>query len=146
VVATPQFLEGRQRPATPADLREFDSVAMRSVFSGRVIERTLQDASGRAELAAPRVLMTVNDPEAVLRGVLMHLGIGLLAMPDVVNRLENGALVRLLPDWYQDPGAISLYFTSQKLLPAKTRALVDFVTEQFRAQGLARRFSAALPI
>lgn len=142
VVATPQFLRGRPNPATPADLRELDSVAMRSVFSGRVIERTLRHVSGRSEVAEPRVRMTVNDPEAVLRGVLMHLGIGLLAMPDVVDRLESGALVRVLPDWYQESGAISLYFTSQKLLPAKTRAFVDFVTEQFRLQGLAQRFSA----
>jgi hypothetical protein len=30
----------------------------------------------------------------------------------------------------------------QKLLPAKTRAFVDFVIEQFRAQQLAQRFRA----
>jgi len=58
------------------------------------------------------------------------------------RRLESGALVRLLPDWHQEMGAISLYFTSQKLLPAKTRAFVDFVTEEWRSQGLAQRFSA----
>lgn len=143
VVATPQFLRGRPLPATPADLRECESVALRSVFSGRVIERTLRHVSGRSEVAEPRVKMTVDDPEAVLRGVLMHMGIGLLAMPDVVDRLESGALVRVLPGWHQEIGAISLYFTSQKLLPAKTRAFVDFITEQFQVQGLAQRFSAA---
>jgi DNA-binding transcriptional LysR family regulator len=74
--------------------------------------------------------------------VLMHMGIGMLAMPDVANQLESGALVRVLPDWHADAGAISLYFTSQKLMPAKTCAFVDFVTEQFRAQRLAQRFSA----
>lgn len=143
VVATPQFLRGRPPAATPADLQKFESVAMRSVSTGRVIARTLRHASGRLDIAEPRVSMTVNDPEAVLRGVLMHMGIGLLAMPDVVEQLESGALVRVLPDWHEDIGAISLYFTSQKLLPAKTRAFVDFVTEQFRAQHLARRFTAA---
>lgn len=142
-VATPQFLRGRPLPSTPADLREWDCIAMRSVFSGRIIERALRHADGRSGIAEPRVRMTVNDPDAALQGVLMHLGIGLLAMPDVVDRLDSGALVRVLPDWHQPIGAISLYFTSQKLMPAKTRAFVDFVTEQFRAQGLVRRFSAA---
>jgi hypothetical protein len=32
---------------------------------------------------------------------------------------------------------MSLYFTSQKLLPAKTRAFVNFVIEAFRTQKLA---------
>ncbi len=31
---------------------------------------------------------------------------------------------------------------SQKLLPAKTRAFVDYVTAGFREENLARRFSA----
>src|SRR3712207_8117845 len=47
---------------------------------------------------------------------------------------SSGELVRVLPDWYQDAGQISLYFTSQKLLPSKTRAFVDHVIEGFREQ------------
>jgi hypothetical protein len=31
---------------------------------------------------------------------------------------------------------MSVYFTSQKLLPAKSRAFVDFITDAFRAQKL----------
>ena len=45
-------------------------------------------------------------------------------------------MVRLLPDWYVDVGALSLYFTNQKLLPAKTRAFVDFITESFWARKM----------
>jgi DNA-binding transcriptional LysR family regulator len=56
--------------------------------------------------------------------------------------LKSGALQRVLPDWYSDQGVISLYFTSQKLLPAKTRAFVDHITEAFREQKLSMRFSA----
>lgn len=65
---------------------------------------------------------------------------GRMAMPDEIGGLESGTLVRVLPDWHQDLGEIPRYFTSQKLLPAKTRAFVDQVTEQFRAQDLAQRF------
>jgi DNA-binding transcriptional LysR family regulator len=77
-----------------------------------------------------------------VRAVLMHLGVGLMAMPHVMHYLNSGELVRVLPDWYEEVGAISLYFTSQKLMPAKTRAFVDFVTTQFREQDFARRFLA----
>lgn len=50
--------------------------------------------------------------------------------------------MRLLPDWHADIGAISLYFAGQKLMPAKTRVFIDFVIEQFKQQGLAKKFSA----
>jgi len=50
--------------------------------------------------------------------------------------------VRLLPEWHADVGPLSLYFAGHRLLPAKTRVFVDFVVEQFRRQGLAKKFAA----
>ena len=83
-----------------------------------------------------------NDPEALCRAALMGLGVAMIAVPFVLPHLQSGTLQRVLPDWHSDLGAISLYFTSQKLLPAKTRAFVDHVIAAFREQDLARRFSA----
>jgi DNA-binding transcriptional LysR family regulator len=47
-------------------------------------------------------------------------------------------LVRLLPGWYFDAGRESLYYSSRKILPAKTRVFVDFLIERFRAANFAR--------
>ena len=63
-------------------------------------------------------------------------------MPNAQPYLARGTLVRVLPDWYVDAGALSLYFSTQKLLPAKTRAFVDFVVAHFRKHKMAQRFSA----
>ncbi|MNO05557.1 LysR substrate binding domain protein [compost metagenome] len=57
--------------------------------------------------------------------------------------LERGELVRLLPQWYADAGVIALYYPSRSLLPAKTRAFIDFLTEHFRREGLDRRFAGS---
>jgi len=141
-VATPQFMRGRKTLKRPADLADHEGVAMRSVFSGRVIERVLRNKAGDAEAGAQRACLTVNDPEAVVQGVLLHMGIGLMAMPHVLRYLESGEMVRVLPGWHEDAGAISIYFGSQKLLPAKTRVFVDFVVERFREQEFAQRFRA----
>ena len=46
--------------------------------------------------------------------------------------------MRLLPGWYSDAGPLSIYYPTRKLLPAKTRAFVDFVAERFRTSGFAR--------
>lgn len=141
-VATPRFLDGVAAPRQPADLAAIDGVVMRSAVTGRLRARVLRDRGGREQLCEQRPRMTVNDPDAVVQGVLAHMGIGLMAMPNVVRHLDSGELLRVLPDWYQDAGPVSLYFTSQKLLPAKTRAFVDFVIEAFREQRLAERFQA----
>jgi len=141
-VATPQFLRGLRMPKVPADLAGWDAVAMRSTLTGRVRNYTLRNKAGAAQVAEPRTCLTVNDPEAQARAVLMHMGVGLLATPHVLRHLESGELVRVLPGWYEDAGAIALYFTGQQLLPAKTRAFVDFVTARFREARLAQRFLA----
>ncbi len=68
----------------------------------------------------------------------------MLAVPDVLPELENGSLVRLLPHWYSDAGAISLCYASRTLLPAKTRAFVDLIVEAFRRDRLVERFAGSL--
>ena len=70
----------------------------------------------------------------------------MLATADVLAALESGALVRLVPRWYADAGAISIYFASRALLPVKTRAFIDWIVESFEKQRLAacRAFRAQL--
>jgi DNA-binding transcriptional LysR family regulator len=86
----------------------------------------------------------MSDPDAVCRIAQMGLGVALASMPHAVPYLDSGELVRVLPDWYVDGGSLALYFPAQKLLPAKTRAFVDFIVAHFREQQLAQRFSAVL--
>jgi hypothetical protein len=51
---------------------------------------------------------------------------------------------KLPPQWYADAGAISIYYASRKLMPAKTRVFVDFVVEAFRLKRLAERFAGSI--
>jgi DNA-binding transcriptional LysR family regulator len=71
----------------------------------------------------------------------LGLGVTLLAMPEVLPDLEDGRLIRLLPDWYADAGAISAYYASRSLLPAKTRAFIDWIDAAFRERRLPERFA-----
>jgi DNA-binding transcriptional LysR family regulator len=61
----------------------------------------------------------------------------------VAPHLASGALVRLIPCWYADAGAIHLYYLSRTLSPAKIRAFVEHVLDHFKGAGLADRFSSA---
>jgi DNA-binding transcriptional LysR family regulator len=77
--------------------------------------------------------------------LIIQLGIGnLLAVPDVLRELESGELIRLLPRWYADAGAISLYYANRTLLPAKTRVFIEYVIEEFKRARLAERLAGSL--
>jgi DNA-binding transcriptional LysR family regulator len=78
----------------------------------------------------PRIVL--SDPDALCRAALLGLGVALVAMPHALVP-ESGAPLRVLPRWYALGGPISLYFTSGRLLPAKTRALVDLRGRGLRA-------------
>src|SRR5258708_897783 len=141
-VASPEYLQRRQPPRQPHELAMLDGLSMRSAHIGRVRVWRMRNREGVETTLEHKARIVANDPEAICRAALMGLGVAMIAVPYVERHLESGALQRLLPDWHADLGAISLYFTSQKLLPAKTRAFVDHVTAAFREQNLARRFSA----
>ena len=94
--------------------------------------------------AALREAIIVNDPAAMREAALLGLGVAMLAVPDVLKELETGALVRLVPRYYADAGAIAIYYASRTLLPAKTRVFVDWVADAFKRQRLAERFAGSL--
>jgi len=139
-VASPTYLAGRKLPAQPADLVQLDALLRRSSPTGRLRSWTLQHASGQqATVELPRPRAIFNDPEAIAQAALLGLGAAMLPMPFVERGLRSGELVRLLPEWHFDAGAVWLYYPSKKLLPPKTRVFVDFVLERFRSERFAQR-------
>jgi DNA-binding transcriptional LysR family regulator len=143
-VASPSYMKGRTPPVDPSGLAAFNGIVMRSLRTGRIRHWIMRDASAAEAPAMMTESIIVNDPSAQREGARLGLGVAMLAMPDVLNDLETGALVRLLPRWYSDAGAISLYYASRTLLPAKTRAFVDYIGEAFKQERLAERFAGSL--
>lgn len=142
LLASPAYLQQHGEPLSPAELHDHAGILLRSPQTGRVRPWMLRNREGQQAPIELQTRMTLGDPEASCQAALMSLGITLVSMPHALPHLQSGALQRVLPDWYVDTGIISIHFAAQKLLPQKTRVFVDFVVEQFRAQGLDKRFSA----
>lgn len=143
-VASPAYLARRTLPADPSDLIELDCIVMRSLTSGRIRTWNMRNSQGDEVAAVMREAVVVNDPAAIRETARLGLGVAMLAVPDVLPGLESGELVRVLPRWWADAGAISLYYASRDLLPGKTRAFIDFVVEAFKVEAYARRFAGSL--
>lgn len=142
--ASPAYLARNQLPADPSGLIELDGIVMRSLSSGRIRTWNMRTVQGDEVAAAMRETIVVNDPTAVREAALLGLGVAMLAVPDVLPWLESGELVRVLPRWWADAGALSLYYPSRQLLPGKTRSFIDFVVEAFEREDYARRFAGSL--
>lgn len=131
-VASPSWLEGKPLPTTPNELQGVDGIVMRSTSSGRLLNWTLRDSTeGRVDITLKPVAI-MNDPEALCRCTVMGLGVALLPLDRALPWLQRGELIRLLPDWYVDLGVVSIYYSSKKSLPAKTRVFVDFLLKHFQ--------------
>ncbi len=143
-VASPTYLARHTPPADPSGLMELDGVVMRSLSSGRIRTWNMRNAQGDEAAAVMRESIVVNDPAALRESARLGLGVALLAVPDVLPWLESGELVRVLPRWWADAGAIALYYASRSLLPGKTRVFIDFVVEAFEREDYARRFAGSL--
>ncbi|HYP32540.1 MAG TPA: LysR family transcriptional regulator [Burkholderiaceae bacterium] len=137
-VAAPGYLAGRPLPRQPADFAALDGIMRRSSPSGRVRPWTLRPRRGAEQPVPCRPRLILSDPEAIALVARQGLGVALLPMPFAFPHIASGELVRLLPGWYSDAGPLSIYYPTRRLLPAKTRAFVDFVAERFRDAGFAR--------
>jgi DNA-binding transcriptional LysR family regulator len=144
VVASPAYMVGRIPPTDPSGLIAFKGIVMRSLSTGRIRHWMLRNADGVEVAGTLAETIVLNDPAAMREAARLGLGVSFIALPDVQSELERGDLIRLLPDWYADAGAISLYYASRTLLSAKTRVFVDFVVDAFRRERLAERFAGSL--
>ncbi len=143
-VASPAYMAGRRPPVDPAGLSAFDGIVMKSLSTGRLTQRQMRNAAGEEQSADLSARIVVNDPTAMCAAALLGLGVTVIAKPDALPYLDSGELIRLLPSWYVDAGPISIYYASRTLLPLKTRAFIDFVTEGFQRQRLAERFAGSI--
>ena len=146
LVASTTYLAARPAITHPDQLKQHAGIFIRSPQTGRIRPWGLinsKDTSRKEQMPIDmQIRMTMSDPAASLEAAEQGLGIAVSSMPNAQPYLANKRLVRVLPDWYADAGALSLYFSAQKLLPAKTRAFIDFVVAYFRKHKMAQRFSA----
>jgi DNA-binding transcriptional LysR family regulator len=131
LVAAAGYLDARPKIRKPADLAAHTGILIRSPQTGRLSSAPLRNRNNRQAAIDLPSNIVMSDPDAACIAAAAGLGVALVSMPQALPYLQNGTLQRVLPDWYVDVGAISIYFAAHKLLPAKTRVFVDFVVEVF---------------
>ena len=142
-VASPSYLNSQGAPTHPTELATHKGIVLRSHNTGRRRRWSLVTAQGEQSEGGPLETLVLDDPLAAREAARVGVGIALLASCDVLSELKEGALVRVLPEWYLDAGMISLYYGTRRLVPAKVRVFVDALLEVCQKDGWAQQFDAS---
>lgn len=125
--ASPDYLDRRGRPLTPADLTGHDGVLMAP--DGKPMPWRLPGPDGPAEI--PLTPWLLANEWGVLHAALRSgLGIGPMLEEDVQQDLRTGILERVLPEYAHRDGGLYAVYPSRHHLTPKVRVFVDFLIEK----------------
>lgn len=139
VCGSPTYLQARGVPAHPADLGEHDCIAWSSLGPQKA---WLFNESGTETLFPVPVRLTATLPDMVVAAAVAHLGLAQVTTYQAEAAVRAGQLVPVLRPFEAAPTAVHLVHPSNRRVPLKLRAFLDFVAPrlQERLQGVAQAF------
>ncbi|HWV08791.1 MAG TPA: LysR substrate-binding domain-containing protein [Pseudomonas sp.] len=126
LVAAPALLEG-QAILTPHDLGKLPTLG--ALETDRKVHLRLVHDSGHQQEVILEARLAIEDFTVRKRAALDGLGFSMLPAPFCREELDNGQLVRLLPDWSLPPAHFQAVYTHRRgMLPA-VRAWIEYVSQ-----------------
>lgn len=132
LVAAPAYLERHGAPQHPDALSEHRCITLQ--LAGAAFTAWTLQRDGRSHTAALRRPLC-GDGHLARRWAIAGVGIAFKSLFDVIDDLEAGRLVRVLPGWSAGPSAIHAVFPSGRHQPARVRALDDALTAACAARA-----------
>ena len=151
VVASPTYLQRMGMPQTPADLGHHQylrdsAMAMHNPAGRKLRLQHLQGQFAAQEVDMPHVALQSVSTELLLRAALDGVGVAVMARLLIEPYLASGALVHVLPDWMYSRYTVYAALPTRRMVPARTKAFLDFVTEQVPEAVAQQRAAAGLGV
>ena len=131
--ASPAYLLDQKLPETPADLVGLSCITTTCDTLGEPGEFTTWRLCRGAELKEVKVSARVSVPDPTINHqlALAGAGIALLAQSVVRADVEQGRLIRILPEWEPAPVELHALYPSRLDSSPKVRAFLGFLRERF---------------
>jgi DNA-binding transcriptional LysR family regulator len=137
ICAAPEYLDRRGRPDHPSDLTQHDALlpAISEVQRGLTFYRGPwgdDEPGGESVTVVPRrPILTTPHVDTNYAAALA--GLGITGLPSYVaeDALMEHALERILPEWHLFSATLWATMPSRQHLPARTRAVLDFLLSIF---------------
>ncbi|MFM0058486.1 LysR family transcriptional regulator [Paraburkholderia phytofirmans] len=128
VVGSASLLKDHKKPGKPEDLGSFPWVALSGSQFGNPKLMTLHSGTQNCTLDLEPVFLTEGGA-SIREAVRMGLGVAVLPEWFVEEDLLSGRMVRLLPKWHAKPWAAQIVYPSQRRMPERVKAFVEFSTQ-----------------
>jgi DNA-binding transcriptional LysR family regulator len=130
IVASPDYVNRRGRPAVPSDLVLHDCIRRR--YPGGTLSTWAFEKDGESLEIEPQGRLTLSSAQQELQAALAGQGIAHVFEDYARNAMTDGRLVELLADWSPRLPSWFLYYPNRRHSSAAMRAFVDFVRERSR--------------
>lgn len=126
--AAPAYLQAHGWPALPADLGQHACLGFSKLASHPVWHLCDGDSTVAIRIAGPLV---TDDAHSLVQAAVAGLGIAMVSDWLAGPELACGRLVPVLTDFpIESQEAIYLVHPSQRLVPSKTRAFIDWIVQE----------------
>lgn len=127
VVASPDFLRRHGAPAHPRDLQRANCVRIHPTTIGPWMFRE----NGRALPIATRGNLEFNHIAPAVEACAAGMGFGNFLSYQVLPMVAQGRLQIVLGEFEPPPRPVSVIYPHARLLPARTRAFIDWMKTEF---------------
>ena len=126
--AAPSYLARRGTPTRPQDLAEHDCLN----FDHDQIRNhwTVEGPDGVLSVPIRSTLVSNNGP-LLRQCTIAGMGVSICLSYSLGDDISSGRMVRLLPEHHLGQLSITMVYPSRRLLAAKVRSFVDFMTARF---------------
>lgn len=134
VVASPDYLQSRSRPAIPEDLREHSCIRIR-LGTGEIYRWEFDKDGERQAIDVPGA-MIANETETSLQAALSGFGLFYCLNARVVEHVAEGRLETVLDDWCSAGPGFFLYYSGREQVPTGLRLLTEAVRRHWTTHGV----------
>lgn len=130
IVASPDYLSSRGRPATPSDLINHNCIRRR--YPGGTLATWAFEKTGETVEIAPEGRLTLSSAHGELQAAIAGQGIAHVLEDYAEAAIKDGTLVELLADWSPRLPSWFLYYPNKRHNSAAMRAFLEFVRRSTR--------------
>lgn len=132
--ASSVYAERHGIPQTPAGLVQHKLIGYRFISSNRLLPLILNERGKETAVEMPLAMVT-NDIDVMADAVRQGVGIGRIFEPHC-NLLPDAAdFIPVLPNYWQEYPAVSLYYLQNSRASARVQAVADFLVRKMNANS-----------